>query len=61
MDTQNMRDLVNGRLEADRRDAANRRLVGRTRERHGAQIRKPRMTWFTGLRHAGPTPKPTTA
>ena len=61
MDQRNTQQLVNSKLEAGRRDAANRRLVARARHRKGARIRTPRASWFGGHRPARHAPNPTTA
>jgi hypothetical protein len=56
-----MRQLVNGRLEELRHDAASRRLVRLTRRRSRDRHRMVRTAWFDRRRRTVCAPEPATA
>ena len=56
-----MRQLVNGRLEELRHDAAARRLVRLTRRRERGRHQMGRTSWFGRRRRTLRAPKPATA
>jgi hypothetical protein len=56
-----MRQLVNGRLDELRHDAATRRLVRLTRRRSRGRHRMVLTAWFDGRRRTVCAPEPVTA
>ena len=58
------RQLVDDRLDARRRETANRRLAVANRSGRRPRLRLPRVSWFgraDGNRAPAPAPKPSTA
>ncbi len=56
-----MRQLVNGRLEQRRHEAATRRLVRLTRRGHRDRLQMRRTAWFDRGRRTARAPGPATA